>query len=865
MINFEIYKQKVDAAITEEEIEGILHDALQFSDFVALEFVVENEFLVFSYLSDKKATGPDRLLGGLRLPLPQEARSLNKNTRYLIEDLKVASPYSDILALLTHRGCGQAAILIATIEQKPCRLLALGSRSVTGFDAGDVEQVKSFMDAITNGLERVHAALASEKLRSVYPSIVGISEIFLEEKDLGRVFEQFHKAMEPIFPPEINFICALKDEKANQVTFPYSFMNGRVTQTAPHDLGEGIFSFIIEKNEVLAWDEQSAQTLQKHNIIERSALPRSFLGVPLSFRGKIYGAISIADMNEENKFSEFDKRYFQTVAALFSVFFSTIQSNKNVTHLESEIQKERLFLDQILANSPIQISIKDANAKYLFASSSLLEKYNVPSMVELLGKSDLNILAEADGITTYKDDLDSISAGQPRLNMVTEENLPDGSRLVTTHNKYPLKDTLGKPIGLLEFSWDDTKLKNAEEKISQLQSQDAALREIVELTASSINLPEIIQKLLDVLQKRINPYLVAVYTIDTLKENAILGKATGEYGRLYENKEHKVRLKGKTIFNRVFTDLAPYLLSDVEKDALYDPEPTLPDTKEIYLLPLISNRIINGMLELRSSNQGFFNDELRNFLNQVAQLLSVAISNSSQSERIRETLAKQQSLYSITTSATQATDPQEAINLVVESLAATIPDAQPAFFLPDAEGKLTIVASKGYEGIKVQDIIVKRGEGIVGQAAETLKPIRIDDTNEESSFIPIDPSVRSEITIPVTFSGRLVGILNIESKRVNAFDENDEQILVTLANTLGSILSNVQLVNQIRQQAERQQQLYEISEKIRRSVDVETILQTSAVELGKAIHARRANIEIKPLTQLISETETPETKKGAKS
>jgi sigma-B regulation protein RsbU (phosphoserine phosphatase) len=271
------------------------------------------------------------------------------------------------------------------------------------------------------------------------------------------------------------------------------------------------------------------------------------------------------------------------------------------------------------------------------------------------------------------------------------------------------------------------------------------------------------------------------------------------------------------------------------------------------------------MLELHSSTKGFFNDELKEFLSQVASLLSVAISNSSQSERISETLAKQQSLYSITISTTQASNPQEALQVVVDSLAKTIPDSQPSFFIPNEEGKLIITASQGYSGIKLQDIIVKLGEGIVGQAAETLKPIRIEDTVEDESFIPIDPSTRSEIAIPVTFQGKLLGVLNIENKRVNAFDANDEQILVTLGNTLGSILSNVQLTSQIRQQAERQRQLYEISEKIRRSVDIESIIQTSAIELSKAIRARRANVEVKPLTQLVSETGQSETEKGAKS
>ncbi len=865
MINLDDYKQKVESAITESEIEELTHAALQATDLVALEFIVEKDFLSFSFLADKKATGPDRLLGGLRLPMPRETRTVEKNTRYIFNDLKTASPYSDILALLIHRDCSQAAILIAAVEQKPHRLYAIGSRNVVGFDRDDVEQVKSFLDSVTRNLERIHASLASEKLSSVYPAIMGIGEIFSHEKNLAKAFELLHKNVERIFPEGINFVSAIKDEKNNQITFPFAYLDGKSAILPSHDLGEGIYSYIIEKNDVLEWDSQPAQTVQKLNIIERSNLPKSFFGVPINYREKTIGMMAILDFGEENSLSNFEKSFFKSLAAIFSVYIHTLQSEEDISQLETKIQRERIYLKHLLSNCPIQLSIKDSGAKYVFASRTFLERYNFSSEEEIVGKSDLNILSESEGINAYKDDLEIISLGKPKVKVVTESILPNGETILISHDKYPVKDGTGNVTGLIEFSWDDSELRKMEQKASQLQTQVLAVKEIVNISASSLKIPEIIQQTLNLISEKVKPYHAAVFTLDALRENIILQKAIGEYGRLHEQKELKVKLKSKSIFNKVFTELSPYLIRDVDSDPLYSADPLLSETKEVFLLPLISNRNINGMMELRSSSKGFFNDELKEFLGQVATLLSVAISNSSQSERISETLAKQQSLYSITISATEASNPQEALQVVVDNLAKTIPDSQPSFFLPNAEGKLTIAASKGYSGIKVQDIIVNLGEGIVGQAAETLKPIRIEDTVEDESFIPIDPSARSEIAIPVTFQGRLLGVLNIENKRVNAFDENDEQILVTLGNTLGSILSNVQLISQIRQQAERQRQLYEISEKIRRSVDIESIIQTSAIELGKAIRARRANVEVKPLTQLVSETGQSDTEKGAKS
>jgi len=55
---------------------------------------------------------------------------------------------------------------------------------------------------------------------------------------------------------------------------------------------------------------------------------------------------------------------------------------------------------------------------------------------------------------------------------------------------------------------------------------------------------------------------------------------------------------------------------------------------------------------------------------------------------------------------------------------------------------------------------------------------------------------------------------------------------------------NARLLDQIRRQAERERLLYEVTSKIRRSADVQTILATTASELTKAIGARHARIKI---------------------
>ena len=70
-------------------------------------------------------------------------------------------------------------------------------------------------------------------------------------------------------------------------------------------------------------------------------------------------------------------------------------------------------------------------------------------------------------------------------------------------------------------------------------------------------------------------------------------------------------------------------------------------------------------------------------------------------------------------------------------------------------------------------------------------------------------------------------------------------MLGTLAGSLAAIIANARLLQQVRRQAERERMLYEVTSRIRRSTNIQTILSTTADGLTKAIGARHAKVKIK--------------------
>jgi PAS domain S-box-containing protein len=80
------------------------------------------------------------------------------------------------------------------------------------------------------------------------------------------------------------------------------------------------------------------------------------------------------------------------------------------------------------------------------------------------------------------------------------------------------------------------------------------------------------------------------------------------------------------------------------------------------------------------------------------------------------------------------------------------------------------------------------GKGVTAKVARRKRAIKVDDTTKEAVYVDgkgLDwngpPSMLSELAVPVLVDGEVAAILNVESKRRNAFNDEDQKLLETLA------------------------------------------------------------------------------------
>jgi PAS domain S-box-containing protein len=119
------------------------------------------------------------------------------------------------------------------------------------------------------------------------------------------------------------------------------------------------------------------------------------------------------------------------------------------------------------------------------------------------------------------------------------------------------------------------------------------------------------------------------------------------------------------------------------------------------------------------------------------------------------------------------------------------------FVMDDKHKELVMKAIAGdFVNLFPIDHRVPLGQGMVGWVAEHGERLLADDVETEGHYVNFYPELiptRSELSVPIRIGDQTVGVLDVQSPAVNAFDENDVKVMETLADQIAVAMANAQL------------------------------------------------------------------------
>ncbi len=224
-----------------------------------------------------------------------------------------------------------------------------------------------------------------------------------------------------------------------------------------------------------------------------------------------------------------------------------------------------------------------------------------------------------------------------------------------------------------------------------------------------------------------------------------------------------------------------------------------------------------------------------------APLYGIAVGNDITARKQSEiTLHKQLSelttLQSVSSVVLETFDEGELIEQVTKIIGEILyPDHFGILLLDEGSDELWLHPS--YHGLHQEflGLRIKRGEGISGQVVQTQKPMRHDDVLDVENFIRSTPGIRSAICVPLSVSGHLYGVLNAESKQVAFFSDDDERVLVTIADLLAAAIEKARLFKATQSLAQELESLYQAALATSRLVEPKQFLAHVYEEVKKSI------------------------------
>jgi sigma-B regulation protein RsbU (phosphoserine phosphatase) len=169
--------------------------------------------------------------------------------------------------------------------------------------------------------------------------------------------------------------------------------------------------------------------------------------------------------------------------------------------------------------------------------------------------------------------------------------------------------------------------------------------------------------------------------------------------------------------------------------------------------------------------------------------------------------AKLRMLLEITRKISRSLDLEEVLAQVMDTLDQLLPyDAAGIYIIRrdphiSEGGTASLVfhaeAVRGYDIEEMMELRLKLGEGLIGWVAQTGESVVVSDVKADPRYFNARKETRSEVIAPVISNDSVIGVFDLESDDLNAYTEDDKQLLMLLASQVAIIVEKAMLHEQL--------------------------------------------------------------------
>ncbi len=146
---------------------------------------------------------------------------------------------------------------------------------------------------------------------------------------------------------------------------------------------------------------------------------------------------------------------------------------------------------------------------------------------------------------------------------------------------------------------------------------------------------------------------------------------------------------------------------------------------------------------------------------------------------------------------------------------------------------LQIRYSIGHREEVIKSLVIPLGEGVTGRAGSLRQPMLVPDVRKEPAYLNALDAVRSELAVPMVARGKLVGVIDLQSTRLNSYSEQDRALVMLIGARVAVAIDNARLYRRVERQNRTLRTLAHLSQEFSSILALDELLG----KLAKTIHA----------------------------
>ena len=371
------------------------------------------------------------------------------------------------------------------------------------------------------------------------------------------------------------------------------------------------------------------------------------------------------------------------------------------------------------------------------------------------------------------------------------------------------------------------------------------VREVSAQIANVMNVDDLSRRVTGLIQKTFHYYYVAIFTLrrnsTSLRFRAsAMPKIPAQEGKGRRSRPKAVALDveiGQGLIGEAAASGERTLVADVRQDARYRFIDVLPETHSEAVIPLKMEDRVLGVLDIQSDKPNAFhpNDLL------ILEALADTIARAVEGAQLYSDLQRRADQLTLITEVSKSVSSSLELHTLMENVASLIQDrfGYPYVHLFTVHPNRRLIEYQAGSGTRSQNLAgytlpLDDTEGIIPWVARQGQVVRANDVKQDQRYrpSPLPPQdTNSELCVPLLYDTRVVGVLDIQSDRKNAFTEDDQFIFEAVADNIATAIHNADLYATEQWRRQVADGLREVAGLISADVSVDDVLEAILSEL----------------------------------